>query len=97
MASKEIFEYKDSNLDDISEGEEAFIVSSLMEEEKEQCDFIQQGIIKSKAHGKQSKDFTERVQCVTSISNPGLPKVFAEQLMHDVAAVSGEQSKQGED
>ena len=52
MASKKLFEYKDSDLDDISEGEEAFIVSNLTEEEKEQYDFIQQDIIKSEAHGK---------------------------------------------
>ena len=93
MASKELFEYEDSDLDDFSKGEEVFIVSNLTEDEREQYDFIQQGIIKSPAHGKWSKDFADRVRGITSRSTPGLPKVFAEHLMYDIAAVSGEQRK----
>ena len=35
MASKELFEFEDSDLDDISKGKEAFIVCSLMEKENQ--------------------------------------------------------------
>ena len=94
MASKELFELEDGNLEDISEGEEAFIVSNLTDEEREQCNYISKEIAKSVTHGKRSKGFIERVLDVTSRSNLGLPKVFAEHLMQDGTAARG---KQGED
>lgn len=46
--------------------------------------------MKSTAHDKKSKSFTERVLDVRARSNPGLPKVYAKHLLRDVTAVRGE-------
>ena len=40
MESKALFELEDSDLEDLSEGEEAFIVLQLTNEEREQYDYI---------------------------------------------------------
>ena len=51
----------DSDLSDISEGEEAFIVSHLTDREKEQYEYIRSQIVRSTAHGKRPKSFIDRV------------------------------------
>ena len=56
----------DSDLSDISQGEEAFIVSHLTDQEKEQYEYIRSQIVRSTAHGKRLKSFMDRVLDVTA-------------------------------
>ena len=74
--------YKCSNIH--SEGEEAFIVSHLKDEEKEQYEYIRSQIVIATARGKRLKSFMDRVLNVTAQSNPGIPKEYAEHLMRDM-------------
>ena len=64
----------DSDLSDISEGEEAFIVSHLTDEEKEHYEYIRSQIVRSTAHGKRLKSFIDKILNVTTQSNPGIQK-----------------------
>ena len=89
MAQVNPFEFSDdSDLSDISEGEEAFIVSHLTDEEKEQYEYIRSQIVISTARGKRLKSFMDRVLNVTAQSNPGIPKEYAEHLMRDMTKIS---------
>ena len=78
--------YKCSNIH--SEGEEAFIVSHLTDEEKEQYEYIRSQIVIATACGKRLKSFMDRVLNVTAQSNPGIPKEYAEHLMRDMTKIS---------
>ena len=51
--------------------------------------------MRSTAHGKKSKSFTEHVLDVTARSNPRLPNIYVEHLLRDVTAVRKE--TEGED
>ena len=85
-----------SDLLDISEGEEAFIVSHLNDEEKEQYEYIRSQIVRSTACGKRPNSFMDRVLNVTAQSNPGIPKEYAEHLMRDMAKILEDVVGEGE-
>ena len=88
----------DSDLSDLSESDEQYIVSHMTDEEKEQYDYIRQQVVRSTARGKKTKDLIERVLDVTSKANPGIPDSFATHLMHNIEnEAEGEAEGEGSD
>ena len=87
ISAKSLLEIEDSDLDDLSEGKEAFIVTNLTE--KEQYNYIWGEIVKNVAHGKRSKGFTvgsdREKQSRTA-------QIYAEHLLWDMTAVTGKTS-----